>query len=265
MSGDILYDIHEGILFPGILIFFYLAAEIGVRLGKHFSQTVGKEAHAHVATLEGALLGLFSLLLGFAFSMAMTRYDARRSIVVQEANDIQTTYLRAQLLPEQYILSVSNLLKAYVDSRVAFFKERRGSEAAQQELQRTNALQQSLWREAVQASHADERGIKTGYFIESLNGLIDDHTYRMAAMESHVPEVIFLLLIFVGTMTLAMTGYSSGLNNKPLRIPRCIMLVLTSATLIVIIDLDRPQRGFITVSEKAMIQLQLDLRSTPPI
>ena len=80
-------------------------------------------------------------------------------------------------------------------------------------------------------------------------------------MRNHVPEVILFLLTFVGAMTIAMTGYSSGINNLRLLIPRAILIVLTAATLIVIVDLDRPRRGLITVSEKALTQLQKDLKA----
>ena len=173
-----------------------------------------------------------------------------------EANDLQSTFLRATLLPEARYLPVANLLSAYVDSRIAYLRAGRDRAAITEALNQTTELQSQLWNQAILAAQENSDEVKTGYFIESLNNLIDDHTRRVAAMENHVPEVILLLLVFVAAMTIAMTGYSSGLSQTRLSIPRFILVVLTAATLIVIIDLDRPRRGFITVNEQSMLELQ---------
>jgi hypothetical protein len=98
--------------------------------------------------------------------------------------------------------------------------------------------------------------VKQLYFITSLNNLIDDDAKRSNAMANHVPEIIFLLLMLVATLTIAVTGYSSGLRGKRLNPLRAILILLIAATLIVIIDLDRPRRGLIQVSEAGMLQLQ---------
>lgn len=258
MNSDLLYGISQGWIFVLIVVLFYAFAEAGIRLGHRASAKISKEAYGHVSTIEGALLGLLALLLGFAFSMSMGRYDDRRSVVVGEANDLQTTFLRAALLPEARYIPIANLLSAYVDSRIAYLRAGRDRAAIDIALNQTAELQTQLWNHALLAAQENSDEVKTGYFIESLNDLIDDHTRRVAAMENHVPEVILLLLVFVAAMTIAMTGYSSGLNQTRLSIPRFILVVLTAATLIVIIDLDRPRRGFITVNEQSMLQLQAD-------
>ena len=260
MGGDFLYGIGEGWLTLIVLGLFYLFAEIGFRLGVRSSSKIGEAAASHVATVEGALLGLLALLLGFAFSMAMTRYENRRSVIVAEANDISTTSLRARLLPEERGKIVMPLLRDYVDSRIRFFQAGLDHEMMQRTLGETETIQNKLWNEAVLAARQNSDEVTTGYFIESLNSLIDDHTERVAATENHVPEVILLLLIFVGSMSLAMTGYSSGLNKTRLVIPRSILVLLTGATLMVIIDLDRPRRGFITISQNALLKLQEEMQ-----
>jgi hypothetical protein len=261
MSADLLYGVNQGWIFLISLALFYACAEFGYRLGNAAAPRLNKEATTHVGTIEGALLGLLALLLGFAFSMAMDRYDNRRSVVVNEANDLQTTYLRSKLLHPPHNTIVADLLKQYVDSRVEYLKAAYDQLVLQNALNRTSALQRSLWQQATLAAQENNDEVRTGYFIESLNNLIDDHTRRVAAMGNHVPEIILLLLFFVAAMTIAMTGYSSGLNQTRLGIPRFILILLTSATLMVIIDLDRPKRGFIKVTEKAMLELQRELNT----
>lgn len=259
MSEELLYGISESVLFVLLVGLFYGGAEVGYRYGFRLAERFGADGHAHVATIEGALLGLLALLLGFAFAMAVNRFDVRKQLVMEEANDLQTTFLRAELLRDRYRVGSSRLLREYVDSRVAYYQAGADREKMRDALERTNRLQIQLWNTAVAASREDSNEVTTGYYIESLNGLIDDHAKRLAAMENHVPEFILLLLFFVATMTIGVTGYSSGLRRTRLRVLRVILVVLVAATLLVIVNLDRPRRGLIKVSEGGMLQLQQNL------
>jgi len=259
MAGEVLYGINEWVLFVLTAGILYGAAEVGYRYGRRFAEWTRPEIHSHVATVEGALLGLLALLLGFAFAMAMTRFETRKQVVLEEVNNLETAYLRAHLLPEPRKTTCERLLKGYVQSRIDDLQagtDAARSQAAQEE---TRRLQVRLWSEAVAAARENSDEVKTGYFIESLNDLIDDHTKRSFAMENHVPEVILHLLMLVSTLTIAVTGYSSGLRGKRLQPLRVILVLLVAATLIVVIDLDRPRRGLIRVSEDGMSRLQAEL------
>jgi hypothetical protein len=261
MTGEVLYGINEWILFLVTLAILYGGAEIGFRYGQRSSARTTPEIHSHVATVEGALLGLLALLLGFAFSMAMTRFEHRKQVVVEEVNDLGTTYLRAHLLPERRRATCVTLLEEYVQSRIDFLQAGRDQVRYRQALETTQRLQVQLWAEAVAAAREDSNEVTTGYFIESLNNLIDDHTKRSFAMENHVPEVILHLLMLVATLTIAVTGYSSGLRGKRLKALRVILVLLIAATLIVVIDLDRPRRGLIQVTENGMVRLQSEMKA----
>lgn len=106
-----MYELNEWLLVGLSLLFFYASTEIGFRYGRKARGSIRSEAYPHIATIEGALLGLLALLLGFAFSMSMSRYDARRSVVLAEANDLQTTYLRSQMLPPPLNQEAGQLLR----------------------------------------------------------------------------------------------------------------------------------------------------------
>jgi hypothetical protein len=93
-------------------------------------------------------------------------------------------------------------------------------------------------------------------FVNALNQMIDVQAERLAALENHVPSIILILLVFVGSASLALTGYRSGLAHVRLPVPRVILIVLVAFTLYVIVDLDRPRRGFIRVSEQSLLQLR---------
>jgi hypothetical protein len=110
---DIVFNTELRLLTLLSIAVFFGSAEIGFRCGRRVAQRVNPETNPHIATIEAALLGLLALLLGFAFAMAMNRYDTRKTLVMEEANDIQTTYLRSQLLPERYRGETARLLGDY--------------------------------------------------------------------------------------------------------------------------------------------------------
>jgi hypothetical protein len=259
MMSELFYGINEWLMFFFILGLLYGSAEVGFRYGRRFAARTTPEIHSHVATVEGALLGLLALLLGFAFAMAAARFETRKQVVMEEANDLQTTFLRAQLLPEKYRTPTMDLLEEYVQSRLDSLRAGSDRERIDEAQRKTKQIQIRLWAVARAAAKDDPNEVTTGYFIESLNNLIDDHTKRSIAMENHVPEVILYLLVLVASFTMSVTGYSSGLRRKRLKALRVIMTLLITATLIVIIDLDRPRRGLIRVSEDSFVNLQKDL------
>jgi broad specificity polyphosphatase/5'/3'-nucleotidase SurE len=163
-----LYGINEWLIFLLIFGLLYGGAEIGFRYGLRFSARTKDEIYSHVATVEGALLGLLALLLGFAFSMAMARFENRKQAVLEEVNDLQTTYLRAHLLAEKRRLTSVQLLDDYVDSRIEYVRAGYDPDRTQQTQQATVRLQTQLWAEAVAASREDSNEVTTGYYIESL-------------------------------------------------------------------------------------------------
>jgi hypothetical protein len=264
MTSELLYGINEWLLFVVILGILYSCAEIGFLYGRRFDHRTTAEIHSHIATVEGALLGLLALLLGFAFAMAVSRYETRKQVVLEEANDLQTTFLRAQLLPSKYSKSAMDLLEQYVQTRLESLRAGSHINQIKQAQVKTKQVQIQLWAIARAAAKDDPNEVTTGYFIESLNHLIDDHTKRSIAMQNHVPEVILYLLLLVAAFTISVTGYSSGLRRKRLKALRVILTLLISATMLVIIDLDRPRRGLIQVSEDSFVNLQSDLGDFRP-
>lgn len=161
--GEVLYGINEWVWFFLAAVIFYGAAEIGFRYGSRSADRTQSDIHTHVATVEGALLGLLALLLGFAFAMAMSRFEARKHVVLEEVNDLGTTYLRAHLLPERRRATCVRLLEEYVQSRID--SQRAGTDLAQSRAAEKAPLrlQVQLWGEAVAAARETLNEVTTGY------------------------------------------------------------------------------------------------------
>ena len=95
-----MYAIPSPILMLALLAAMVLAIYIGTRMGKSRATRTSEEGRAQVTALQGSLLGLLALLLGFSFSLALGRYDDRSVAVITEANAIGTAYLQTCFLPE---------------------------------------------------------------------------------------------------------------------------------------------------------------------
>lgn len=262
MSRDLLWDVDGSLIFVVLIVLFLLAAEVGFRAGRQRGRRAA-DKEPQVGTIQGAILGMLALLLGFSFAMAQSRYDARRALVVDEANAIGTAYLRAQLLPKPEAQEVAAALRRYVDVRLKRLGERVDEPALREALKESEQLHEYLWTRAVRATQQDPRPV-TNLFITALNDVIDLHAKRLAAFRNHVPESVFLLLYFVAAVAMGVTGYVAGLGGHRNFWPSTTTAVLIAVVIVVVMDLDRPRRGLIQVSQQSMIDLRDSLNRDAP-
>ena len=233
--------------------FLWLVLEIGYRFGKWRHAHLPDEREQPVGAMVASILGLVALVIGFTFSLAASRFDARRLTVLEEANAIGTCYLRASLLPEPQRSEVSRLLREYVDIRITAVKEQQPEEA----ITRSEALHELLWTQAAAAAEKNEGSIMTGVFIQSLNNVIDVHAKRiLVGLRSRIPLVIWIGLFGLSMLGMAAVGYQAALTTSR-RSPAMIGLVLTfTIVLMLIVDLDRGQEGLLQISQRSMLDLQ---------
>jgi hypothetical protein len=97
MNGEILYGVKDGLLGLVFLALMLAASEAGFRLGRRPGKQTSEDTKSHISTVAAGILGVLGLLLGFTMSMAVTRYELRKQLVVEEANAIGTAHLRTQL------------------------------------------------------------------------------------------------------------------------------------------------------------------------
>jgi hypothetical protein len=196
--------------------------------------------------------------------MAISRYDTRRQLVLDEANAIGTTYLRAKLLPAPYQTQAADLLRQYVSNRLEYYDTGIDEARLQAVNEQAGQLQSWLWAIAIAASAQDNRAVSTGLFVQALNDTIDLQAKRLAAKRNTVPETVILLLLGVAAAAAAIIGYNSGLSNRRHVFAAITMIVLITAIIWVLVDLDRPSRGLILVSQQSMIDLQESLNKDVP-
>ncbi len=229
----------------------FLSIEAGWRLGNYWRPRMEGEKDAPVGEIVGAMLALLAFLLAFTFSMSATRYDTRKQLVLQEANAIGTTYLRAEMLPEPQRSDIRNLLREYAALRVGGVTAIMAPEI----LAKSSALHSQLWADAVAATAQNPGSILGGLFVQSLNEVIDLHETRLTAGRNRIPDSIWIVLFIVTILTMAAVGYHFGLTGKRSWAVRILLALVFAAVLFLIADLDQPQQGLLQVSQQAMIDL----------
>ena len=244
------------ILIVGALLFS--VSEWGFHRGLVLHDKHDDACKSQIGTLQGAVLGLLGLLLGFTFAMAVQRYDIRRDLVVQEANAIGTTFLRASFLPESHRAEVESLLRRYVDLRLQFLsaKIKQGEIDA---VEKADAeIQQALWRHAVAAGRESNTPLVMG-FVTALNDTIDLDATRLAAMRNHVPGMVWLLLLLVSASGCWISGYAAGSTGRRTTLSQSLMPALIAIVFTLLVDFDATRRGFIGVSQQSLVELRQSL------
>ncbi len=263
MSVDaFIYDSGQWVLFCVFFGLMLAAAQAGAWLGLVEFKHGRSERHPLLNTASSAALTLLGLLLGFTFSMAVSRYDARREMVLQESNDIGTAYLRTQLLPKPQSETSAALLRRYVDNRLAIYTTL-DQAARAAEIQKGGELQDRLWAESMAAANGNPASFYTTLYVQALNSVIDSHSSRLDAGRNHVPNSAILLLVFSAVLCMAMLGFLGGLSGARSLLTSITLSLLFAMVVAVIVDLDRPRRGLIRVSQSPMLELQKSLNSKP--
>jgi hypothetical protein len=240
-------------LFLATVAIVLLAIEAGFRLGERRRRTRDPEKDSSVGSMVGASLGLLAFLLGFTFGLAASRFEARRQVLLDEVNAIETTYLRAATLPEPARSEARDLLRQYIETRV----EATAPGNLDAAIGRSEELQGRLWTVAATLGQSQPGSIMVGLFMQSLNEVIDLHTTRiLTGLRSRIPAVIWVVLYGITILSMAELGYQSGLSGtrRPLSIPA--VAIAFAAVMLLIADLDRPLEGTIRVDQQMMRELR---------
>jgi hypothetical protein len=237
------------------------ATALGVLLGqrvRHLSDTL-KEPFG---VLQTALLGVVGLLLAFGLSLAVSRYEDRRANIVNEANAIGTTYLRAQTLPEPIRSRSLDLLVRYTRTAIRLSDHVPGSDEADDDRAEEGRIERRLWTLAGEALDSAPTDSAPRLYVETLNEMIDGETVRVAALSNRVPTAVLVLEVLGSALALGLlAAYLAIVGRGVLAVSLAAALV--AFLLLVTADLDRPTRGMIRIPDTAMTN-QLASMTEPP-
>ena len=196
-----------------------------------------------------AVLVLLALLIGFTFSMAVSRYDERTKLEEEEANAIGTEYLRADLLSAANTAEVQRQLKRYTDERIRFYKAPNSQTAASVRAG-TAEVEQSLWS-AVKAERAHDTPV-TALAFSGMNDVINSEGYTQAAYLDRIPMAAWGLMAAIAIYCNLLIGYSESRTDV-----RSLLVfpIVVSIALFLIAEIDSPHGGMIRVIPYNLVSL----------
>jgi hypothetical protein len=228
--------------------------EGGFRLGRWWQERMPGEQEGPTGVLVGSILALMAFLLAVTMGMAAERFDARRGLVVDEADAIGKVYLEAGYLPQPDTDRIQELLREYLPLRIAATGNRALVTA---NFVRSQALHTEMWAIAQELARSGYLPDLMSSFGDSLAELRSLHETRTASRDyGRVPETVLWLLLAGSALSLGMVGYSAGLTERRSVLSAVVLVVVLGAVMTLVIDLDRPQEGFLQISQQPLVDVQ---------
>jgi hypothetical protein len=246
---------------PSVLIIaILLLMEAGRWFGARWRSRNQVTSSGGTGAVEAAVFGLMGLLIAFTFYGAETRFETRRSLIVEEANAIDTAYLHLDLLPANAQPALRQNFRKYVRSRLAIYQkipDWEAVDARRRELQQSTALQREIWREAVAASkQADSPAVQT-LVVSSIDRMIDIATTQTVALQKHPPAAVWAMLALTLLASCVLAGYSMSGSGTRNWVHMLVFSILFSAVIYINIDFEYPRmRGFIRIDEMDKLLVQ---------
>jgi hypothetical protein len=245
----------------GLFFSMLLLLDIGRRVGVRRLANDPEGARTGTGTVDGAVFALLGLLIAFTFSGAASRFDARRALIVEEANNIGTAYLRLDLLPASAQPALRDSFRRYVESRLEVYRKLPDLEAVKVELARSTQLQGDIWSQAVAAGRLEGAPpAATILLLPALNQMIDITTTRTMATQMHPPVVIFVLLFGLALASALLAGYGMAGGKSRNWIHMLGFAAVMAVATNVILDIEYPRLGLIRVD--AFDQVLVDVRDS---
>jgi len=239
-----------------------LVAEIGFRSGVRLRRRDPAALKGSmIGAVVGGLLGLLAFLLAVSIGVSLDQFNTRRELVTTEANTIGTAYLRAGFLADPDGTAARDLLREYVDWRLAGVEPEKLDEA----IRRSEEIHNQLWSIVEGQAREYPDSVMLGLFVDAVNEVIDVHSLRVVAGSSlRIPPLMWL--VFYGTTVLSffLVGIASSADGKRNLIGILLFALALAAVLLLLVDLDRAQEGLLNVGQKALIDLQRQLAAPMP-
>jgi len=246
-----------------LLLGMLVLLEVGRRIGLK-QMAVDKEgALAGIGTTEGAVLALMGLLIAFSFSGAAARFDARRAQIVTEAGSISSAYALIDVLPPDAQPRLRETFRQYLDSRLEAYRRMPDLAAAKDELDRSKALQHDIFTQAVNATSGTGHEADEVLILPAIGQMISISNQRTAALFSHPPTIVFIMLAGLMLVGSLLAGYGMASVKSHNWMHTFALAIVLALTFYVIRDLEYPRLpGLVGLSDfdNVLIELRDSIR-----
>jgi len=242
--------------FPALILglslaVLWLSVWIGVSIRKR-RRSLEENEREDFGTIMSAILTLLGLIIGFSFSMAISRYDQRKNLEEAEANAIGTEYLRADFLPASDAAKIRSLLRNYIDQRIAFYATRDDRQLGQIDVV-TARLETDLWS-AVQVPAAAQNTLLATIAVTGMNDVLNSKGSTQAAWWNRIPNAAWGLMLAIAICSNLLIGYGARTGKARTTLLLVLPLVV-SISFYLIADIDGPRGGMVRVHAQNLIVL----------
>lgn len=236
------------------------AHEGGRFLGARYLRTHPSGLPEGSSAAQGKVFTTFGLVMAFALAGAAQRFETRRLLITEEANAIDTSYRRLDLLPTDAQPALRELFRSYAEVRADLYADD-GRHYAERERE-TAEIQDEIWTLAVAgAGHASLAPAANTLLLGALNNMFDITTTRHATRMSHPPAVIFVMLGLLGMLAAVLVGFSSAESAHRSWLHSIVFCAVIAIMGYVVIDLEFPRLGLIRVdaADTTLVELRAEM------
>jgi hypothetical protein len=248
---------HPPYVFALSFLILSLSVWIGVS-SRQSQRTLHDKVREDLGVIQAATLTLLALIIGFTFSMAVSRYDQRKNYEEAEANAIGTEYVRADLLPAADAAKVRALLLNYIDQRILFYNTRAEQKRRQIDAQ-TAKLQAELWS-AVKAPAVAQPTPVVALAVTGMNDVLNSQSYTEAAWWNRIPLSAWGLMAAIAICANVLVGFGA----RTVKAESTLLLVMPfviSIAFFLVADIDSPRGGIIRLQPQNLLNLSQSLRA----
>jgi hypothetical protein len=240
----------------GLIAVMLVSIELGYRTG------LRRRAHSPESTrtlspaVRASVFGLMGLLIAFTFAGAGVRFDNRRMLIAEEANAIEKAYLRIDLLPPESQPQLREDFREYVRGRLAVTRNLPNMEAVNADLNRLSILQRKIWEEAADATKGSSSPATQMLVLSALNEMMDAAQRRTVGIISHLPVLVWGLLVLTVLLASFLTGFSISVSGKRDWLSSIVFAIVISSAIYVTFDYEYPRAGIIRVDAADQLIVQ---------
>ncbi|GAB3092622.1 hypothetical protein G8770_05535 [Aestuariicella hydrocarbonica] len=261
MFLPVLYELPMGLISTLILVCLITAVEIGYRFGWYQRRRWENIESGGGAVVQTSILALLGLLLAFTYGAGVSRFDARKSAVIQEVNAIGSAFNVADLIAEPERTGLRQALLDYARTRTAELPTTPTAEQLEAAIRITTEAQSKIWPLVNRAVGKAASPAIQGALISNTNHVLDMHQVRLAAINDFLPISIVILQLFVASASLTVVGFNTGLSGRISRWRMYVLALVVTAIMFVILDFDLSKAGFIQVNDTGLKELVLAMEA----
>jgi FtsH-binding integral membrane protein len=249
------FDLHPYLLLPFVFFLIVLFSFLGYRY-KKYRLKKHPEEELQTVRIQGAALGILSLLMGFTFSVAMTKFETQRRVISQEAAYITTAILRCDMYPDSLRKLLRADFKDYVEARIAYYDTDLAK--SEQERKKGEVISKRIWEKVIFQMKNSENVIRAGQMIPAVNNVMDVVINRDGEKVSKVPFLVLWVLLIFMLIDAFVIGRDLVDKQNRRKIVTFTYALVMSLTLNLIIELHQTRTGLINLDavQKQIINLR---------